>query len=205
MRVTKREGALSVRAVAGTHGVLIALDCAESKVAGLMGFALKRQIGDVPGQDWLKGLKVFKSLDPAPKRGAEYSTFENPIQSFLWSDYTAQPDTSYTYTVAAMYGRPGALTQGDSITFTVKTEKNDDGKHAVWFNRGAIAGQSFAREFDNARLTDATANNPRDRMTAWLSRGLLESCLDHIGSAKPREAVRVAAYELTYPPLLAAL
>jgi len=205
MRVTKREGALSVRAIAGTHGVLIALDCAESKIAGLMGFALKRQIGDVPGQDWLKGLKVFKSLDPAPKRGAEYSTFENPIQTFLWSDYSAHPDTAYTYTVAAMYGRPGALTQGDSITFTVKTEKNDDGKHGVWFNRGAIAGQSFAREFDNGRLTDTIADNPRDRMTAWLSRGLLESCLDHIGNAKPREAVRVAAYELTYLPLLAAL
>ena len=205
MRVTKREGALSVRAIAGTHGVLMALDCVESKLAGLMGFAIKRQIGDVPGQDWLKGLKVFKSLDAAPKRGAEYSTFENPIQSFLWSDYTAQPDTQYTYTVAAMYGRPGALTQGDSITFTVKTERPDDGKHGIWFNRGAIAGQAFAREFDNARLTDAVANNPKDRMTAWLSRGLLESCLDLVANARPREALRVVAQEITYPPLLAAL
>jgi phosphatidylserine/phosphatidylglycerophosphate/cardiolipin synthase-like enzyme len=205
MRVTKREGTLSVRAVAGTHVVLMALDCAESKLAGFMGFAFRRQIGDVPGQDWLKGLKVFKSLDPAPKRGAEYSTFDNPIQSFLWSDYTAQPDTQYIYTVTAMYGRPGALTSGDAITFTVKTEKPDDGKHGIWFNRGAIAGQSFAREFENARLTDAIANNPKDRMTAWLSRGLLEACLDYIGNARPREALRVCAYEFTYAPILAAL
>src|SRR3954470_20829161 len=113
MRVTKREGALGVRAIAGTHAVLMALDCAESKLPGLMGFAVKRQLGDVPGQDWLKALKVFKSLEPAPKRGAEYSTFEHPVQSFLWSDFTVQPDTPYTYTVTAMYGKPGALTQGD--------------------------------------------------------------------------------------------
>src|SRR5262249_54225252 len=72
-------------------------------------------------------------------------------------------------------------------------------------NRGALAGQAFARDFENARLTEAIINNPKDRITAWLSRGLLEACLDHIGNTRPKEGLRVCAYELTYPPLLAAL
>jgi phosphatidylserine/phosphatidylglycerophosphate/cardiolipin synthase-like enzyme len=54
-------------------------------------------------------------------------------------------------------------------------------------------------------MTDAIANDPKNKMTAWLSRGLLEACLGFIDAAKQGEGLRVAAYEFTYPPVLAAL
>src|SRR6202022_3962385 len=112
MRLTTpgKPGDFRARVIAGTRVILIALDMSEEKAKGLMGFALKREPSSAPGQ-WLSGLKVFKTLEPNPKPNVQYSTFEDPIQSFLWSDYTASPGTKYKFTVAAMYGRPGALQQ----------------------------------------------------------------------------------------------
>ena len=43
------------------------------------------------------------------------------------------------------------------------------------------------------------------RRSRWLSRGLLEACLGYINETKPGDALRVAAYEFTYPPVLNAL
>jgi hypothetical protein len=48
-------------------------------------------------------------------------------------------------------------------------------------------------------------NDPKDPEVVWLSRGLLEACLNYINGTKPGEALRVAAYEFTYPPILDAL
>ena len=169
-----KPGDFRAHVIAGTRVILIALDLSQENAKGLAGFAFKREPS--PGHsDWLTGLKVFKSLEPNPKPNAHYSTSENPIQSFLWSDYTASPTTTYKFTVAAMYGHPGALEPKETLRFDVTTEPADDGKHGIWFNRGSIASQAFAKEFDNAAMTDAIANDPDNKMTIWLSRGLLEA------------------------------
>jgi phosphatidylserine/phosphatidylglycerophosphate/cardiolipin synthase-like enzyme len=201
----KQGGEIQVDAIAGTRVILIALDCTKEKAAGLMGFAFKREIVGGKPEDWLKGLKVFRKLEPNPKPNSQYSTFENPIQSFLWSDYTVQPGVSYKFTIAAMYGQPGSLQQGDTITFEIKTEMYDDGNHGVWFNRGSVASQAFAREFNNAAMTDEIANDPQNKMTVWLSRGLLEAYLGFIKDTPTRGGLRVSAYEFTYQPFLKAL
>lgn len=116
-----------------------------------------------------------------------------------------QPDTEYKFTIAAMYGAPGKLKARDTLTFQIKTEKADDGKHGIWFNRGSIASQAFAREFDNAQMTDNTANDPQNKLTRWLSRGLLEACLNFIDQIPAGDGLRVCAYEFTYQPILNAL
>jgi hypothetical protein len=204
MRFTT-DGDFRAHAIAGSRVILIALDCPQAKCKGLMGFAFKRETVNGPPCDWLKGLKVFRKLEPDPKPNSQYSTFDDPIQSFLWSDYTAQPDIEYEFTVAAMYGTPGALEQRDTIKFKIKTEQVDDGKQGVWFNRGSVASQAFAREFDNAEMTDEIANDPQNKMTVWLSRGLLEAYLGFIGKTPAGDGLRVSAYEFTYLPLLGAL
>ncbi|MFZ1973007.1 MAG: phospholipase D-like domain-containing protein [Candidatus Acidiferrales bacterium] len=144
-------------------------------------------------------------MQPNPKPNVQYSTFENPIQSFLWSDYTASPGTKYKFTIAAMYGRPGLLEQRDTVEFEITTELVDDGNQGVWFNRGSVASQAFAREFNNAAMTDEIANDPTNKMTVWLSRGLLEAYLDFINKTPSGYGLRVSAYEFTYTPFLAAL
>src|SRR3954469_17726929 len=160
MRATIGAGDFRAKAISGTHVVLIALDCNHKAHAGLMGFAFKREVVGGPAREtkWLNAQKVFKSIVPDPKAERDpadptqprrYSTFEHPIQSFLWGDYTAEPDTTYKFTIVPMRGKPGALEEGTPIVLPIKTEKEFDQGHGVWFNRGAIASQAFARKFGN--------------------------------------------------------
>lgn len=211
MRVVCTKGDFRAKAIAGTRTVLLALDCEESRRHGLMGFAIRREaVGAAStGSKWLRSLKVFKSVVPHPKTAKDpkhpdqpmrFSTWEHPIQSFLWGDYTAEPDTAYKFTIVPMYGKPGALEPAPELALEVRTEKEEAGGHGVWFNRGAIASQAFAREFDNKAPNDP--DDPKDRETAWLSRGLLEACLRFIRDTPEGDGLRVAAYEFTYAPVL---
>lgn len=205
MRADNKAGDFSVKAIAGTYTILLALDCAEPRRHGLKGFAIKRETLDAatPTTKWLRSLKVFKSVVPDPDPGHRYSTWEHPIQSFLWGDYTAVPATRYKFTIVPMYGQPGALEPEPGVEVEVRTEKEFDGAHGVWFNRGAIASQVFVREFGNK--APPRPDDPADRETAWLSRGLLEACLAFIDETPAGDGLRVAAYEFTYMPVLKAL
>ncbi len=214
MRVTKTQGDFKAKAIAGTRAILIALDCPEACRHGLMGFAFRREVAGATDTKtkWLRSLKVFKSVVPDPKNARDpkdpskpkrFSTWEHPIQSFLWGDYTAEPNTLYRFTVVPMYGRPGALEPHAGLSFEVRTEKEFDQGHGVWFNRGAIASQAFAREFQNKAPSDP--DDPKSPETVWLSRGLLEACLRFIRETPAGDGLRVAAYEFTYKPVFEAL
>jgi len=218
MRVGGGDGDFRARAISGTHTILIALDCPEPRRKGLKGFAFQREIvgPNSRGAKFLRSQKVFRSVVPDPKNAhdpadpakpARFYTDKFPVQSFLWGDYAAAPDTPYRFVVQPMYGAPGALTTdpADEIKFKITTEKewNDGETHGVWFNRGAIAGQKFAEEFGNK--PPQNINDPNDPTVKWLSRGLLEACLAYINETKAADALRVAAYEFTYPPILNAL
>jgi hypothetical protein len=207
MRVTTSAGQFQAKAIAGTRTVMIALDCGNEARKGLLGFAFRRQrIGGDPEPKWLRSLKVFESVVPKPDpEHGDYRTDRFPIQSFLWSDYTADPDTTYEFEIFPAFGQPGALEFADQLTLRITTEPENDGKHGVWFNRGAIASQAYAREFGNHKPTEAEMNNPKDKHTKWLSRGLLEACLDYIDTTKRGEALRACVYEFTYAPIIEAL
>lgn len=212
---TKR--GFQARAISGTHTILIALNCPDTARKGLMGFAFKRQqMGAGKETKFLRSQKVFRSVVPDPKiardpadpaRQRAFYTDEFPVQSFLWGDYAVSPGTTYCFSILPMYGKPGALTTDpkDAITFEITTEKEwgPGETHGVWFNRGAIAGQKFAEEFANR--PPRNINDPKDPAVKWLSRGLLEACLAFINETRTGDALRVAAYEFTYPPILKAL
>ena len=214
MRYENLNGEFKVRAIAGTRTVLIALDCPENLRHGLMGFGFWREtVGAAdPDPKWLRSLKVFRSVIPDPPNAKDprdptkarrFDTEEFPIQSFLWSDYTADPGTRYRFRVVPMYGAPGNLEKREGLSFEITTEQEYGQGIGVWFNRGVIASQAFAREFGNCAPPEP--ENPAHKVTAWLSRGLLEACLQFINTTKPGEGLRVAAYEFTYQPVLKAL
>jgi phosphatidylserine/phosphatidylglycerophosphate/cardiolipin synthase-like enzyme len=205
MRKSAGKGGFDVFAITGTHVVLIAIDATKSARKGLLGFALKRTSASENQSYWLKGLKVFREVVPEPLPGQRYSTLEHPIQSFLWGDYSAKPGSTYSFVVRPVYGSPKNLTYGSDIKITVATEPNDAGTHGVFFNRGAIASQAFAEKFGNKGPTKEGIVDPADPVTAWLSRGLLEAAIHFIDDTKKGEALRVAAYEFSYPPILNAL
>src|SRR5262245_54896069 len=206
MRVSTSEGRFRAKAIAGTRAGMIALDCDDSARKGLLGFAFRRQrVGTDPEPKWLRSLKVFESVvpNPDPDKG-DYRTNEFPIQSFLWSDFTAEPGTTYQFEIFSAFGKPGELKLGESLKLKVTTEDENDGQHGIWFNRGAIASQAYARQFQNHKPTDKEMSNPKDKHTKWLSRGLLEACLEYINTTKRSEALRACLYEFTYAPVIEA-
>jgi phosphatidylserine/phosphatidylglycerophosphate/cardiolipin synthase-like enzyme len=210
MRVSQSNDHLRVKVIAGTHVVLMALDMDEAARPGLRGFAIKRGVSGKP-QTWLRGIKYFKDLVPNPNPADDYSSRDQPFQTFLWSDYQAFPGTTYDFTIIALYGDLHAMEERYMLTFSIKTEPEYEGTHGVWFNRGAIASHAFATKYHNKALTKEMANNVSDDgkllddETNWLSRGLAEACLKYINDTKPDEALRVCAYEFTYLPILKAL
>lgn len=166
MRVAANGGDFKAKAIAGTHVVLIALDCLEGRRKGLKGFAFQRELVGPggTGPKWLRSQKVFKSVEPDPKnahdpndptKSKRFYTNDFPVQSFLWGDYAASPDTTYRFRILPMYGNPGALTSDpkDELKFEIRTEKEwENGQtHGVWFNRGAIASLGLCRTVQQRR------------------------------------------------------
>jgi phosphatidylserine/phosphatidylglycerophosphate/cardiolipin synthase-like enzyme len=190
MRTTATSAGLTVRAIAGSHVVVLGFNMAEDMAVGLLGFAVGRRRGDGP-LSWMRGQKTFAATDSGHEPGRQVTSIDHPFQTFQWSDYSVEPDTAYTYTIIAMRGAPTALVQAETVTLTVKTEDDTSGRHSVYFNRGAVASQEYARRFHNKLPSDVGPP-----AYAWLSRGLVEGLLDFIDQAKdPSFALHGAFYE----------
>ncbi|HVO85218.1 MAG TPA: phospholipase D-like domain-containing protein [Syntrophobacteria bacterium] len=188
----KSEKGLEVRGVAGTFVVLLAFNCAKDYCKGLLGFGIQRKDHENGEVTWLRGLKKFDL--PGADDGDDVSTRHHPIQKFHWGDYTTKPGRTYTYTVHAMHGQPGALVDFDSVAVEVKCETSESvgrNGHAVHFNRSAAASQAFARRFP--RLPEGDVEDPNARI--WLSRGLAESLIAFIDAAKAGEGLHLFLYE----------
>lgn len=202
MRKRKTNSGLTVQCVAGSHVVLIGWSFPIGKCIGLAGFALHRTDHEENEAFWLKGMKTFEITDPGLPRGTLYSTRRHPIQSFMWSDYTAKPGREYTYRVVALKGSPDHLTESAETRVTVVTEAPEDGLNDVHFNRGAAASQEFARRFGNVRPKDGDINDPK---WEWLSRGLYEGMVAFVEAAKNGDKLRICAYEFHFLPFLGVL
>ena len=198
MRAKRKQNGLQLQAIAGTYVVLLGWDILDADLKdGLLGFAIRREDKTEGETYWLRGMKSFPSTPLAP--GENASTHEQPIQSFQWGDYSAKPDHEYTYTLIPMYGAPGALTDGKSVSIDVETEHEAGDPHGVFFNRGAVASQEYVRRFGD--------KFPRDVGPAayqWLSRGLFEAFQAFLEEAKDDSyALRAAVYEFQWADALA--
>ncbi len=196
MRVRKTEGDLSVHAIVGTRVAMFGMDLPRAAIKELMGFAIRRTNHDTGDSFYLQNALLFKVNDRGPR--SNHSGLHNPFQEFLWGDYTLRPEHSYTYQVIARYGEPGRLRSGDIVEFDVTTESEDDGLHAVFFNRGVAGSQRYAKSFKNRPPDDVGR-----KAFEWLSRGLQEGLLAFIRQADgPTKGLRAAVYEFTYQPLV---
>lgn len=215
MRETASGSSLRVRAIAGTYVVVLAWDIVEgeeAKLDGLLGFAIERTELDGGGGPveayWMRGIKRFREKDKGLPPGTPVPTSDHPIQSFQWADYTAKAGRRYLYRVVPVYGKPKLLQldHGSAVEVDVRTELELGGpvadgqiRHDVFFNRGVIGSQAYAREFGNAA---PDADDPTSREMVWLSRGLFEALLGFIGLARnERYSLRAALYEFHYQPV----
>ena len=92
MRTTKSANGITLKAYAGTTGVLLAFNVTDAKRTGLLGFALERLNPVTKKWEWLSGMMPFPGQ--AHDAGQPIPTDVAPIQKFRWSDYR----------VHAMYG-----------------------------------------------------------------------------------------------------
>jgi phosphatidylserine/phosphatidylglycerophosphate/cardiolipin synthase-like enzyme len=198
MRTRRSNKGLSVNAVAGSYVVILGLNITGAMRKGLRGFAIKRTDDEAQESYWMTGTKVFESIEPHPEQGEKFSSLVHPYQSFQWSDYSAKPGQSYTYTIVAMYGAPGALEQRVAVDVSVTTEAIEGEKHTIHFNRGSPASQEYARRFLNKPPSEAGPG-----AYEWLSRGLLEGIIAFIQRAKgKRFGLKGAFYEFQWPAVL---
>jgi phosphatidylserine/phosphatidylglycerophosphate/cardiolipin synthase-like enzyme len=216
MRKSGASPVLRARAIAGTYVVVLAWDFQpghEQKRTGLMGFAIERAElvnGQVDERYWMRSIKRFREKDRGLPPGTPVSTADHPIQSFQWADYTAQASRTYRYRIVPTYGPPKNLTLDNdaAVTLEVTTEvefllhpelASNTARHDVYFNRGVIGSQAYARRFENA---EPDPSNPQSEEMKWLSRGLFEALLGFIGLAEDhRFALRAALYEFHYQPV----
>ena len=216
MRVSAHNAVLKARAIAGTYVVILAWDIDPNHVNGLLGFAVHREEYDAQGvlveSYWLRGIKRFKNKDKGLPPGTPVSTADHPVQSFQWGDYTARAGVRYKYRVVPTYGTPKLLRLDEpvAVTLDVTTEPElgnlagqapaHAARHDIFFNRGVIGSQAYAREpFGNV---EPDPNDPSSAPMVWLSRGLFEALLRMIACAKNEHfALRAAFYEFHYQPV----
>ena len=202
MRVTDSQQGLTALATAGSYVVLLGWDMAESDIRRdeVLGFGIQRTRHSDGEMIWLSGTKTFKTVDADPDLGVPVSSFRHPFQSCQWADYTASPGQTYTYRIVAMQAPADALVQGASVSLTVTTESVDQGKHAVHFNRGAIASQEYARRFQNLKPSEVGPS-----AYDWLSRGLIESLENFIAQAGSGDELHGAFFEFKNSRIYGAL
>ena len=216
MRKSLTNGTLRVRAIAGTYVVILAWDFApgeEARHEGLLGFAIERtelKQGAVVESYWMRSIKRFREKDRGLPPGTPVSTADHPIQSFQWGDYTALAGRTYRYRIVPAYGTPKRLVLDDAAAVTVEIDteveflldpdaENDTSRHDIYFNRGVIGSQAYARQHENA---EPDPNNPASKEMVWLSRGLFEALIRFIGLAESDQfALRAALYEFHYQPV----
>lgn len=181
--------------------MILGFNAEKSAAEDLLGFAIYRHDHTENQCYWLPGFKTFEETVPNPIPGAWYSTLEHPVQSFQWADYTTKIDHDYTYNVVPLTGTPTNIKQDSPIEIRIKTEPEDSGRHAVYFNRGVAGSQAYAAKFGNK----APEEFEDRRAFIWLSRGLEEAILKFIDRANSNEyGLRASVYEFSHYPVLEA-
>lgn len=204
MRLRKKENNLEVTAVTGTSAVILSFNMSEQNSKGLLGFAIEREDHNENEKYFLSGFKHFEETVSNYIPGSLFSTYEHPIQSFMWEDFTVKSKYEYTYNVIPVYGKPKHLEYHEGCKISLKIPDESTGEHSVYFNRGVAGSLAYARKFKN-RIPGSIEMTEKETQEAlkWLSRGLEEAMIDFIKKAKDDSyALRAAVYEFRYLPVL---
>ena len=209
MRRKRSNEGVTVNAIAGTHVVTLGLDLSSARRRGCLGFAIQREDKTEDERYWMRGMKTFAETDPILGPGGQVSSREHPFQTFQWADYSAKPGYEYTYTVIPLYGKPAALREEPSVKVSVTTEVEYGKPHSVFFNRGSVASQEYARRFQDKSPKELGKELGVEEEAAayrWLSRGLEEALLAFTECASgPGWGLHGAFYELRWRPFLDSL
>ncbi|MDQ8730209.1 phospholipase D-like domain-containing protein [Bradyrhizobium sp. LHD-71] len=198
--VSEKTGGYRVYAVTGINTVSFAIDFREADPEGLLGFAVERHDPKEDQRYYVYGMKVFRSVIPRPDETTSVSTYDHPIQSFVWDDFTAKEGRDYVYYFHPLKGKPKNIDRGaEPIRIAVQTEPLfSDGEHDIFFNRGVASSQAYSRRFDNKSPDEIEDPKKREEALQWLSRDLDDALLRFIDGARPGDTILGCFYEFRY-------
>ncbi len=199
---SSKTGGYQVFAVSGTNTVSFAIDADDANTQGLLGFAVERSDPTENRRFFMYGFKVFPSVIPHPTKHTTVSTFDHPMQSFVWDDFTAKPGREYEYFFHPLKGQPKNLDRSAApISIKIRTELDfSDLEHDVFFNRGVASSQAYERKFGNKR-PDQLKPEKRKQAEEWLSRKLDDAILKFIQQAQKGDTLLCCFYEFRYRPV----
>lgn len=194
-------------AVSGVNTVSFAIIADEQLKAGLLGFAVERVDPVENERYFMPGFKVFRSVVPLPPPGMHVSTFDQPVQSFVWDDFTAKPDRAYEYVFHPLKGVPKNLDRSTPpLLITVRTEPLfSELGHDVFFNRGVASSQAYTGRFGNTPIRELRPAAKREQALRWLSRDLDVALLRFIDDCAADDRLLCCFYEFRYKPAVVAL
>jgi phosphatidylserine/phosphatidylglycerophosphate/cardiolipin synthase-like enzyme len=206
---SKKVGGYQVFAVSGTNTVSFGIDSTDADTKGLLGFAVERSDPAEKQRYFVFGFKVFPSVIPHPDGKTVVKTFDHPVQSFVWDDFTAKDGRTYEYFFHPLKGTPKNIDRSAApISIKVRTEPLfSDQEHDVFFNRGVASSQAYTREFTNKspEQLDKIDKKEGDRAREWLSRKLDDAILKFIANARKGDTLLCCFYEFRYLPVAKAL
>jgi phosphatidylserine/phosphatidylglycerophosphate/cardiolipin synthase-like enzyme len=204
---SKKVAAGQVFAVSGVNTISFAIVAGKRTKDGLLGFAVER-IDPAEGEHFfMAGFKVFQSVIPHPDEKTQVSTFDHPVQSFVWDDFTAKPDHEYEYRFHPVKGKPKNLDHAmPPLSITVHTEPLVSGfEHDIFFNRGVASSQAYQRRFGATPIAALKPKEKQDEALRWLSRDLADAVLRFIDSCASGDRLLCCFYEFRYEPVAKAL
>src|SRR5689334_13217365 len=122
--ISRRTNGYKIYAVSGVNSISFAIDFEAANTKGLLGFAVERHDKTDNERYFIRGFKVFKDMIPNPDQNTAVSTFEHPVQSFVWDDFTGKPDHHYEYFFYPLKGTPKNIDRSlPPLAVSVNTER----------------------------------------------------------------------------------
>lgn len=200
------KGGFQAFAVTGPNTISFAIVADAKAKRGLLGFAVERADPEEKQRYIMPGFKVFRSVVPKPVPNMHISTWDHPVQSFVWDDFTAKPDRVYEYVFYPLRGTPKNLDRSASpIRIRVRTEKlYSNSEHDVFFNRGVASSQAYTRLFHNKKPNSLPPEEQK-RALHWLARDLEDALLKFIAQPREGDGLLCCFYEFSHFPVAQAL
>lgn len=202
--VSPQSDGFRVFAVSGTNTVSFAVQSSESARRGVLGFAVERVDPTEDEQYMMRGYRVFRSVIPKATPDMAVSTWDHPVQSFVWDDFTAKPDRHYQYRFYPVRGRAKKLDHSaDPVAIDVRTEPLwSSSTHDIFFNRGVASSQAYQRRFGNLAPNDPRLTpDEQTKALQWLTRELDEAVMKFVKQAKAGDSLLCCFYEFRYLPV----
>lgn len=199
---SKPSNGYQVFAVSGVNTISFGINASEAARKGLLGFAVERVDKTENEKKVMPGFKVFRSVVPDPTEKTQVSTWDHPVQSFVWDDFTAKPEHEYQYIFHPLKGTPQKIDRRTKpIPINVQTEplfsKN---VHDIFFNRGVASSQAYQRRFGDLKPNELPTEKGKEAIQ-WLTRELDDAILKFIKSAKKGDSLHGCFYEFRYLPV----